>query len=162
MSDQSSPLQRISYCGLDCGSCYLKNGNIADHATALFLELHDIQFNKWGPPLANMNAKELASFRHAGQCMEVLKAWDCMRCEKFCKEGGGSAECAVRDCCLNKGYAGCFECERAESCGTLGALKPVNGELNIENIRAIIARGAAAFVKESSQSRKLKFYLEPK
>jgi hypothetical protein len=160
MSESSKLISRISYCGLDCGTCYLKNGHIADHAKALYNELCDIQFDKWGAPLANINPKELASFCHAKQCMEVLKSWDCVRCEKFCKDGGGSMQCSIRDCCRERGYAGCFECASAESCDILGMLNPVNGNLNIENIRKIVVNGLAAFIEESSKSVKLKFYDE--
>jgi hypothetical protein len=94
--------------------------------------------------------------------MEVLNSWDCMRCEKFCKDGGGPMKCSIRDCCREKGYAGCFECIRVESCDILGALKLVNGDLNIENIRKIVSGGVAAFIEESSKSVKLKFYRETK
>ncbi len=160
---ESNPLfERLSYCGLDCGTCYLKNGRIADLATTLLSELTEIRFERWGPSLAKLNPLEVASFRHAESCMAVLKAWDCMRCDKFCKHGGGSSKCDIRDCCRNKGLAGCFECERFETCDTLSALKPVNGELNLVNIRKIIADGIDAFVEETSKSRDLKFYLEPK
>ncbi len=29
-----------------------------------------------------------------------------------CREGGGDDPCQVRDCCVAKGYEGCWECEQ--------------------------------------------------
>lgn len=154
----SDPLEQLSYCGLHCGTCYLKNGHVADHAIALLAEFKTMQFEKWGPPLAKMNQREFGAFRQTQDALDVLEAWDAMRCGKSCRHGGGSADCKIRECCKASHRLGCWECDRAEQCEALAALKPVNGTLNIQNLRRIKTIGASAFLAESTEHRRLTFY----
>ena len=158
MADQ---IEQLSYCGLCCGTCFVRNGHIVDHATALLAELKAIRFEQWGPPLARTNSKEFAAFRHANDTLEVLQAWNAMRCEKSCRNGGGSAKCAIRDCCEASGRLGCWECDRAEHCEPLAALKSVNGNLNIDNLRRIKTIGLSAFLAESAKHQGLSSYTDP-
>jgi hypothetical protein len=160
-SDVIDQLEQLSYCGLDCGTCYVRNGHIADHATALLAEFKAMRFEKWGPPLATMNQREFGAFRHAQDALEVLEAWDAMRCEKPCRNGGGSADCKIRECCKASHRLGCWECDRAEQCETLVALRPVNGNLNIDNLRRIKTIGVSGFLAESAEHKRLTFYTDP-
>jgi hypothetical protein len=139
----------------------VKNGNVADRATALLAELKGMRFEKWGPPLATMNPREFAAFGHAQNALDVLAAWHAMRCEKPCRSGGGSADCAIRECCKTSRRLGCWECDQAEQCPTLAALQPVNGRLNLDNLRRIKAIGLPAFLAESAQQHRLTFYTDP-
>jgi len=159
-SDASDQLEQLAYCGLHCGTCYLRNGHIADHATALLAELKSMRFEKWGPPLASMNPREFAAFRHAQDALEVLEAWNAMRCERPCRSGGGSADCKIRECCKTSRRLGCWECGQAEQCETLAVLKPVNGNLHIDNLRRIKTIGVSAFLAESAKERRLTFYTD--
>jgi hypothetical protein len=150
----------LSFCGLHCGTCFVRKGHVADHATDLLAELKAMRFEAWGPSLAEMNRKEFGAFRHARHAIDVLTAWGSMRCEKSCRSGGGSADCKIRECCQASQRAGCWECERAETCGVLAALKPVNGRLNIDNIRRIKVVGIPAFLAESAERKGLTFYTD--
>lgn len=158
----TDPLAPLSFCGLHCGTCWLKNGHVADHATDLLAELKTMLFGAWGPSLAELNRKEFAAFQHVQEALDVLAAWNHMRCEKFCRDGGGSADCKIRQCCKASQHAGCWECERVETCELLAALKPVNGRLNLDNIRRIKEVGVSAFLAESAGQKGLTFYADPK
>ncbi len=158
---ETDEIEQLSYCGLHCGTCYLRNGHVADHATDLLAELKAMQFEKWGPPLARLNPTEFAAFRHTNAALEVLEAWNGMRCEKSCRRGGGSPDCKIRECCKASHRLGCWECDRVERCETLAVLKPVNGNLNIDNLRRIATIGLSAFLAESAKQNRLTFYTDP-
>ncbi len=153
-------IEQVSYCGLHCGTCYLRNGHVADHVMSLLTELKAMRFEKWGPPLARMNPREFGAFRHTQDALDVLEAWNAMRCEKTCRSGGGSGDCRIRLCCKASDRPGCWECDRMEECETLAALKPVNGYLNVDNLRRIRAIGVPAFLAESAKQNRLTFYAD--
>ncbi len=161
MPDLADQLEPLSFCGLHCGTCYLRNGHVAELATGLLSELKAMRFETWGPRLGEFNPKELGAFRHAQHALDVLAAWDNMRCERACREGGGSAECKIRKCCQTSRRAGCWECARAETCEILAELNPVNGRLHLTNIRCIKSVGVAAFLAEVAEQKGLTFYLDP-
>jgi hypothetical protein len=147
----------IGYCGLYCGNCILRIGNVADLSRQLLEKFHEIKFEKWAKGLASLS-KELKAFENYESCYEVLEAWQEMRCEKVCKEGGGGASCKIRICCQKKNIEGCWECEQFEDCKTLAWLKPVNGEVNINNIRKIRSEGIEKFIEEMSRKEFCDFY----
>ena len=53
---------------------------------------------------------------------------------------------------------GCWECEQFEDCDTLAWLKPVNGEVNINNIRKIRTEGIDKFIEEMEGKEFCDFY----
>ncbi len=150
----------IAYCGLYCGNCILRKGNIADLAGELLGKFRKIKFEEWAKGLASLS-KELKAFENYESCYEVLKAWKEMRCEKLCKEGGGGTFCKIRICCQKKNLEGCWECEQIENCDTLAWLKLVNGEVNINNIRKIRTEGISKFIEEMEGKEFCDFY-EPR
>ena len=81
-----------------------------------------------------------------------------MRCEKLCKEGGGSTDCKIRICCQKKNLEGCWECEEFEDCYNLAQLKLINGEVNINNIKKIRAEGIDKSIEEISRKEFCDFY----
>ncbi len=158
MQNTTDQLEPLSFCGLHCGTCYLRNGHVAEHATALLAELKAMRFEAWGPAQGELNRKEFGAFRHAQHALDVLAAWNGMRCERACRQGGGSADCKIRECCKASQRAGCWECVRVETCETLAALNPVNGRLHMDNIRRIKRIGVAAFLAETAKHEGLTFY----
>jgi len=147
----------IAYCGLYCGNCILRTGNIADLARELLGKFQEIKFEKWAKGLASLS-EEVKAFEKYESCYEVLKAWDAMRCVKLCKDGGGSSACEIRICCKKKNLEGCWECEQFEDCETLAGLKPINGEVNINNIKKIRTEGIVKFIEEISCKEFCDFY----
>jgi len=148
----------ISYCGLYCGRCFIRRDDIADQALCLLNKFREVRFEKWANGLAELNPYEMAAFAKQEDCYEVLQAWDAMRCSSSCREGGGSSSCAIRACCQEKEAAGCWECHAIENCTILGALKPVNGEVNLRNIRRIREIGTALFADEREKEGDRNFF----
>jgi hypothetical protein len=147
----------IGYCALYCGNCVLRSGGISDLARELLEKFQEIKFEKWAKGLASLS-EEVKAFENYESCCEVLKAWDAMRCEKLCKDGGGSSNCKIRLCCREKNLEGCWECEQFEDCETLARLKVVNGELNINNIKKIRTEGIDKFIEEMEGKEFCDFY----
>ena len=147
----------VAYCALYCGNCVLRTGNVSDLARKLLEKFHEIKFEKWAKALAKIS-KELKAFENYNLCYEVLEAWDAMRCKNLCREGGGSSKCKIRICCQEKNLDGCWECENFEDCDTLAWLKPINGEVNLNNIRKIKTEGIDKFIEEISRKEFCDFY----
>jgi len=51
-----------------------------------------------------------------------------------CIEGGGDPNCAIRECCRQKGYAICVECAEMETCEKLQQYKAKEG---LQKIKAM-------------------------
>ena len=151
----------IGYCGLYCGNCILRIGEVADLAGQLLEKFQEIKFEEWAKGLASLS-KELKAFENYESCYEILEAWQEMRCGKVCKEGGGGASCKIRICCQNKNIEGCWECEEYEDCKKLAWLRPINGEINIDNIRKIRREGIDKFIEEMKSKDFCDFYEAPK
>jgi len=148
----------VSYCALYCGNCFIRKGDVTNRATELLQMLNDVNFGKWASGLAEINPAEMNAFKFHQECCDVLSAWDNMRCDKICREGGGSSECGIRDCCKQKGLQGCWECDEFQSCATLGALQKVNGNRIIQNILMIQKQGIEAFVSSIEKSPDCNFW----
>lgn len=71
-------------------------------------------------------------------CLDKLIA---RRCTKFCRVGGGSA-CRIKQCCLSKGFEGCWECTNFEDCDMLT-------EQFLGYCKKIKKLGIAGFIKEA-------------
>lgn len=125
----------LSYCGIDCGACFIRNSKIADQAQRLLAGFRKVRFEQWAKKLAKLNPRELSAFAKQEACYQVLQAWDAMRCGQTCRSGGGSKRCAIRHCCRKKKLAGCWLCGQSETCPTLGAVLAINGDLNLPKIR---------------------------
>jgi hypothetical protein len=143
---------------LYCGRCFIRREKIADQALSLLETFREVRFEKWAKGLAELNPDEMAAFAKQEDCYEVLQAWDAMRCSRSCREGGGSPRCAIRACCGEKSFAGCWECGEFESCSLLGTLKPVNGEVNLRNILRIREIGTVLFAEEREKEEDRNFY----
>jgi len=148
----------ISYCGLYCGRCFIRRDDIADRALSLLDKFREVRFEKWAKGLAELNPDEMAAFAKFETCYEVLQAWDAMRCSSSCREGGGSHLCTIRACCREKGAVGCWECSEFEICSVLDSLRPVNGEVNLRNIRRIREIGMNLFAEERENEGDRNFY----
>jgi len=105
MNDQSS---LVGYCGLYCGACAIYQQIIKKRAMQLLEVLNAYQFQgiaeeakKWSPKLAYYQEFEdvLTSLMEMfGECPGCLK-------------GGGPPVCEIRNCCKQKGFSTCAECD---------------------------------------------------
>lgn len=132
----------IAACGLYCGDCIMRKGEIADLARDLRRKLREERFGTRTEGLS----KFLKPLAHYEQCYETLGAMVRLRCRRACTEGGGFPGCRPRICAAKKGLRGCWECDEFETCGKLDFLKAVHGDAHLKNLRRLKRRGPEAFV----------------
>jgi hypothetical protein len=135
----------ISYCGLFCSECFSHVGRIADLSRDLRKELRQERFDKTAESLSAVSFFKI--FNKYPDCYEVLGAMVRLRCKKGCREGGGDPFCAIRRCCVKKGFEGCWECEEFEDCRKMDFLKTNHGDAHIKNLRKIRKKGKKEFLK---------------
>ena len=132
----------IAYCGLYCGDCPNRKGEIADMARDLRKKLRETKFDRIARELSGF----MKEFRNYDTCYAVLGDMVKLRCRKTCKEGGGPPFCKMRKCCQKKGIEGCWECEEFETCTKLDFLNPVHGDAHIKNLRKLKKQGVDSFL----------------
>ncbi len=98
-----------AYCGLYCGACGLKTGQIRNAAQTLQHMLKAYNYNEWAPTLAEF-VPATKHYREFEGVMEWLVTQDC----EGCPAGGGNPGCTIRICAKEKGFAGCWECADAD------------------------------------------------
>jgi hypothetical protein len=122
----------IGYCGIYCGTCPGYTQVPANLAKELRAELKKGKFDKVADFLAKMPA--FGAFKSYKQGFELLGAISKMRC-KGCRKGGGGPDCKIRICAKQKGFAGCWLCEKFETCGKFKALEESGDKSYIKNLR---------------------------
>ena len=132
----------IAYCGLYCGDCFNRKGEIADLARDLRKKLREAKFNRASQGLS----KYFKEFKNYEQCYEVLGAMVKLRCNRVCQDRGGPPFCKIRKCCQKKGINGCWECDEFETCEKLDFLKPIHEDSHIKNLRKIKKSRPEAFI----------------
>lgn len=93
-------------CGLYCGACSMKNGQIRDTATRLQRLLAAYKYADWAPQVANI----FPATQHYSEFEGVLQWLTTQDCQA-CGDGGGPPHCAIRICATEKGLVGCWECD---------------------------------------------------
>lgn len=126
----------IAYCGLDCSICPIKKGEIADLAKTLLDKLNETEFEKIAKGLAD-TLMEFSALSNYDEFIEVLQAFDSVRCSSFCREGGGTAFCPIKACCSEKGFEGCWLCNEIEGCRTLSLIDNIRGGEHLNNLKII-------------------------
>jgi hypothetical protein len=137
----------IAYCGLYCATCPALTGSIANLAKDLRKELKRSKCDKAASGLAKIPT--FAAFKHYDKFDELLVALTQMQCKKPCRAGGGSPNCQIRKCVVDKGLTGCWQCGDFTKCATLKTLEEF-GDVDktyLKNLRKIKRQGTAAFVK---------------
>lgn len=136
-------VDQIAYCGLYCGDCFNRKGEIADLARDLRKKLRETKFAKMSDGLS----KYFKPLKDYDTCYEVLGTMVRLRCGRLCREGGGNPHCKIRLCCQKKSIQGCWECDEYESCSKFDFLEPVHADANIKNLKAIRKKGVTAFLQ---------------
>ena len=135
----------IGYCGLYCGDCSGYKGTIANLARELQKELRRERFADLAKVLSKVPF--FKAFKNFPQCCAVLEALPKLRCRKTCRGNGGPPLCQIRECNREKGFDGCWQCERFKTCAKLAFLKAGHGDAHLRNLRKIKRDGPAAFVE---------------
>lgn len=133
----------VAYCGLCCGDCFNRKGEIADLARDLRKKLRENNFGIVSEGLS----KYFKDFSNYQQCYEVLGAMVRLRCKRTCKDGGGNPACRARNCCQKKAIPGCWVCVEFETCPKLDFLKPIHADANLKNLRILKKSGEETFLQ---------------
>jgi hypothetical protein len=140
-SDENS---KVTYCGLCCLDCHGYTGKIPDLARDLRKKLRTYKYDKFAHFIAEQGFGK--AFKNYDLCYEVLGAMVKFRCKRGCRNGGGSPYCKIRNCCLKKGFDGCWDCLEFEQCKKLDYLKPVHNDGHIKNLKMIKNNGIKKFM----------------
>ena len=124
-----------AYCGIYCPDCIRYVNRFETHARHLKKELGRVSFHKY----AAVDSPFGANFSHYAEFSEVLNALAESGCQKPCRIGGGCSgtPCSIMECCLSRGYDGCWACDEVDDCDKFNLLEPRCGEMPKNNIRAI-------------------------
>jgi len=149
MSRQESEL--TAYCGLYCGDCIRYRSRAADLARDLLSELQNTEFNRYAE-IKSGSAKQfdaVKQFEHYKECCEVLEAIVALQCNNTCRVGGGcpSFSCEILECCREKGFEGCWQCDEFASCGKFEPLKSMHGDSPQQNLKRIKELGLDRWAK---------------
>jgi hypothetical protein len=129
----------LAYCGFYCGDCLGYTGVIAEAATALRTVLDRYQFERTAKAVF---PRQLADYDNFYQMLAFMAG---LRCPGICRpsaEEGGTSSCEVKNCCLDKGYYACYECDDYETCETLLSLHSgLHADACLKNLKAIREMG---------------------
>ncbi|UCE43686.1 MAG: DUF3795 domain-containing protein [Candidatus Bathyarchaeota archaeon] len=112
----AEPANLVSYCGLYCNACGIRQERIKTAVNNLRNIVAHYGFDKAMPELVKWEP----SFKHYNEFDDVMNGLitlfgDC----PGCLQGGGDPNCKVRSCAKQKGYRTCAECNEAERCEPL-------------------------------------------
>jgi hypothetical protein len=142
-SAMKSDRNLVAYCGLYCGDCPGYKRDIADLSKELRKKIRESRLDKASKFLAQIEK----GYKNFDKCYEVLGLMMKMRCKKVCRERVRVPSCAIRKCCIEKNFEGCWECEEFETCKKPDWLKPVHGDAHIKNLRRIKRNGINGFLR---------------
>ena len=130
-----------AYCGLYCEDCIRYQSKAADLARDLLSELRNIEFAKYAEikSSAEKQFDAVKQFRNYTECCEFLEAIIALQCNNPCRTGGGypTFSCSILECCLKKGFEGCWQCSEFESCPHFQSLKSIHGDSPKKNLRKV-------------------------
>lgn len=111
-----TPKNLMGYCGLYCGACGIYQGKIKQAVENLRKIISYYGFDK----ITSELAKWEPAFHHYREFENVMDGLVKIFGEcPACIAGGGNPNCAVRECCKQKGYTICADCTDMETCGKL-------------------------------------------
>lgn len=133
----------LAYCGFYCGDCLGYTGVIADTAQELMEILETYKFEQTAEYVFPNELCEYDKF------CEMLGFMTCLRCTGICRQEGGvqPSSCVVKNCCIEKGFFACYECDDFETCDTFGSLhKGLHINACLKNMRGIREMGLEAWI----------------
>lgn len=136
----------VAYCGLYCGDCVIRTGRLAALARALRHQMKTPEFTKLAEGLPEIKPEIFNGLKETERCLQVLDSMTHLDCERICHSGGGGQDCAIRKCCQDRGFQGCWSCGDFEHCETLASIDPVHKGAQVKNIRIIRQKGMHAFL----------------
>jgi len=137
----------VAYCGLYCGDCIIRTGEMAELSSELLERMKRPEFRKLGMGLPKLMPEQFKGLENYEACYPALEAMSRFDCQKTCRDGGGSRACQIRDCCLEANIEGCWVCDDYDGCDILAWLNPVHGDAHLLNIKIIRENGMKGFLE---------------
>jgi hypothetical protein len=134
--------QLTTYCGLYCKDCIPSKTELYRLAARLQELLEELNFNEYAKLKAGQTywSEANSAFRHYAEFLDMLKAIRGLECTSPCREGGGwkGGRCAIRNCAIEKGVPGCWDCGEYKACQHLEPLLKFHPNLayHLELIRS--------------------------
>ena len=143
---------QTAYCGIYCPDCIHLHNKYSGLASELKEHLQEIGFDKY----ASINSPFGEEFTHWDEFSTVLHKLSTTQCESPCRPGGGCSgkPCKIMECCQEKDFAGCWECNDVEQCDKFDFLEPRCGDMPKRNIREIKKHGM-----ENWADKRANFYI---
>lgn len=135
-----------AFCGLYCGDCIRFQSKAASLASELLKALDEEGYKAYAASKTGgdpAQIKGVAAFSCYEKSLDLLEALAEGQCNTPCRLGGDgcSDHCPVKECCQERGVAGCWECTDFEKCPKADFLQPVSGTHPKENVRIIKEKG---------------------
>ena len=144
--NRPSDREQTAYCGLWCGSCISGNSELFAAARKLLKLLDEAKFENYAAFKAVSGKHPVPAFAHYDKFRELLAALPSIACEPTCFNGpcseavGCTPDCKLRRCPVEKGLAGCWECDERDTCPAFLELDSRHPELK-DNIRLLNEHG---------------------
>ena len=137
---KNSPKDLVGYCGLYFGACGIYQGRVKEAVGNLRKVISAYGFDKIAPELAKWNP----AFKNYAEFEKVLDGFVNLFGEcPGCVAGGGDPSCLIRQCCRQKEYTTCAECNEMGTCEKLQRIVS-----SLENLKRIKAAGVDNWAKE--------------
>lgn len=136
----------IGCCGMFCGNCIVRTGNIAETANSLLQKVTSDEFKTLvkGLPKVIPAYDKLSLYDEFCDFLSVIST---LSCGKYCIEGGGIPNCAIRNCCQEKAIEGCWICGDYKDCGKITWLCQIHPDAPVKNLTKIQESGMEAYLK---------------
>ena len=77
----------VAYCGLYCGGCVIREGNIGALADSLCRTMARPEFRKLAEGLPKLDAELFGDLKDHEECLRVLESMRALDCRKPCRQG---------------------------------------------------------------------------
>jgi hypothetical protein len=134
----------LAYCGFYCGDCLGYTGVVADAANSMMEVLGTYQFHRTAECVFPEQLRDYDKLH------EMLGFMTGLRCPGICRkeeQDRGLSGCEVKNCCRDRGFYACYECDDFETCELLHSLhKGLHTDSCVKNMKAIREMGLEAWL----------------
>jgi hypothetical protein len=145
----------LAYCGFYCGDCLGYTGVIADAAQNMMRVLEKYKFDQTAECVFPEKLRDYDEF------CEMLAFMTSLRCAGVCRKEERDSEpsgCEVKNCCRERGFYACYECDDFETCDKLKSIhKELHTDSCVRNMRAIREMGLEAWI---ARGRRFCYWIE--
>lgn len=144
--------ENTAYCGIYCPDCIHYQNKYNELAHDLEKHLMEINFADY----AKIESPFGQGFSPWNEFSKILNTLANTKCNIPCRSGGGCSgkPCEIMECCMKKGFEGCWDCSEIKECKKFVFLEPRCGEMPKKNIQEIKIHGI-----ENWTSKRHNFYI---